>query len=490
MTLYQPKSLAKLILYGFAFVSLPLVLALGYAALQVDRLAHQSQTAVYQAVQAITNSRQLIDLLTDMERSGRQYLILGDNELLEAFEQVNGDFMTTAQRLQRLPLDSDHLDSVDALIARQEQVAEAIRENDEALDQPAVAAAFLDLNELAQQVLSGSNRMVDREVSILRETAGTARTLLFALGLGLVLLTISSATLFTFLISRPVRQLDRAIRRLGDGRFDTPVQVRGPEDLEYLGVRLDWLRQRLMELEEQKGRFLRHMSHELKTPLTAIREGAELLQDQAVGDLTAEQHEVVSILQHNTVALQRLIEDLLRFSTAPEDSGDLQLSGIRLPTLIDEVARNHKPVIMSKSLRLDLAVQDIHFQGDLERLRTLVDNLLSNAVKFSPRGGTIRIEGHWEGDAVIIEVADQGPGIPLEERESVFDAFFQGRHKAEGYVKGSGLGLSIARGHVEAHGGSISVSGNGSHGTCIRVTLPRHQPAMVTMIREDSRATS
>ncbi len=474
MTLYQPKSLAKLILYGFAFVSLPLVLALGYAALQVDRLAHQSQNAVYQAVQAITNSRQLIDLLTEMERSGRQYLILEEEDLLEAFEEVDSQFAETARRLQRLPLDRDHLDSVDILVDRQSELATAIRAADGELDQPAVAGAFLELNDLAQQVLSGSNRMVDREVGILRDAAGAARTLLFALGVGLVVLTVASAAVFTFLISRPVRQLDRAIRQLGDGRFDVPVRVGGPEDLEYLGVRLDWLRQRLMELEEQKSRFLRHMSHELKTPLTAIREGAELLQDQAVGDLTAEQHEVVSILQHNTVALQRLIEDLLRFSTGHEESAELQLAGVRLRSLVGDVSRNHKPALMSKHLTLDTAVQDIHLHADGERLRTVVDNLLSNAIKFSPRNGTVDVVGHLQGDTVILEVGDEGPGIPEEEREVVFDAFFQGRHQAEGYVKGSGLGLSIARGHVEAHGGRISVSSNGNRGTRIKVVLPRY----------------
>ena len=490
MTLYQPKSLAKLILYGFAFVSLPLVLALGYAALQVDRLAHQSQTAVYQAVQAITNSRQLIDLLTEMERTGRQYLILEDEGLLEAFEEVNENFMETARRLQRQPLDADHLATVETLVQRQSEMATAIRETDEQLDQPAVASAFLELNDLAQQVLSGSNRMVDREVGIMRDTASAARTLLFGLGVGLVVLTMASAALFTFLIARPVRQLDRAIRRLGDGRFDQSVQVRGPEDLEYLGVRLDWLRERLMELEEQKGRFLRHMSHELKTPLTAIRESAELLQDQAVGDLTAEQHEVVSILQSNTVALQRLIEDLLRFSTAREETGHLQLSGVRLRELITDVARNHKPALLSKELSLDMAVQDIHLQADAERLRTLVDNLLSNAVKFSPRGGTLDVVGHRDGDQVVLEVGDEGPGIPPEERETVFDAFFQGRHQAEGYVKGSGLGLSIARGHVEAHGGTITVSSNGSRGTRIRVALPRQPQSRATLAADNERAAS
>lgn len=473
MHLYQPKSLLKLILYGFGFVSLPLILVLGYAGLNVDRLAHQSQHAVYQAVQAISNSRQLIDLLTTMERTGRQYLILQDETLLEAFEDSHRQFRDTAQRLHRLPLDDSHQEKVDELMAAQQSVADLIMEGGGNRDQLAVAGDFLELSTLAQQVLSGSNRMVDREVSIMQDTAGTARRLLLWLALAVIPLTVVSVGVFTTLISRPVRQLDRAIRRLGDGRFEQAVEVTGPQDLEYLGVRLDWLRQRLMELEEQKARFLRHMSHELKTPLTAIREGAELLQDHSVGELSAEQQEVADILRSNTVALQRLIEDLLNFSTTNNESPRLNLRHVRLRKVIGKVARNHKPTLLSREVELKMGVQDLHLVADADKLETIVDNLLSNAVKFSPRGGAIEVGGRRDGDEVILEVSDEGPGIPRDEQEAVFDAFYQGRRQAEGYVKGSGLGLSIAREFVEAHGGSVEVDSSYQTGTRIRVRLPQ-----------------
>ncbi len=473
MTLYQPKSLIKLIIYGFGFASLPLILVLGYAALNVDRLAHQSQHAVYQAVQAITNSRQLIDLLTTMERTGRQYLVLQDQGLLEAFEDANAQFRDTVQRLHRLPLDDSHRNKVDELSAARSAIAERIREGGPDADQVQVGSDFLELNTLAQEVLAGSSRMVDREVGIMQQTAADARTLLFWLALAVLPLTLISVGVFTTLISRPVRQLDWAIRRLGDGRFEQPVEVKGPEDLQYLGVRLDWLRQRLMDLEEQKGRFLRHMSHELKTPLTAIREGAELLQDHSVGELSPEQQEVADILRHNTVALQRLIEDLLSFSTARGDGPQLNAGHVRLRQIIGRVARNHKPTLLSREIRLVADVHDIHLIADADKLSTIVDNLLSNAIKYSPRGGKIIIRGRREGDQVTLEVTDQGPGIPPAEQAAVFEAFFQGQRQAQGYVKGSGLGLSIAREYVEAHGGTIGVDPRYVNGTRIRASLPQ-----------------
>ena len=473
MSLYQPKSTLKLILYGFGFVSLPLIIALGYAGLHVDRLANQSQHAVYQAVQAITASRQLIDLTTTMERSGRQYLILEDPDLRDNLEESHEEFVETARRLHRLPLDDEHRDRVDDLVEAEQALYERITDApSEGTDQIALAQDFMALTRLGQDVLSGSNRMVDREVSTMQDTAARAQQLLFWLAIALGPLTVLSVGFFTTLITRPIRQLDRIIRRLGQGQFHQPISVSGPQDLQYVGERLDWLRQRLLDLEEQKARFLRHVSHELKTPLTAIREGADLLEDPSIGQLNPEQQEIARILTGNTHQLHRLIEDLLNFSTARDTATALELERTRLAPLIREVARNHKPAILSKDLRLEMDLQDLHSHADAEKLRTIIDNLLSNAVKFSPTGGTVRVVLARNGGRVALSVTDDGPGVADGEEEAVFDAFFQGSNRAEGYVKGSGLGLSIARDYVAAHGGDIYLEAADQGGTRILVDLP------------------
>jgi two-component system sensor histidine kinase GlrK len=100
---------------------------------------------------------------------------------------------------------------------------------------------------------------------------------------------------------------------MGTADFTHRIEVNGPQDLRYIGQRLEWLRSRLSDLEEQQNRFLRHVSHELKTPLTAVREGVELLRDNVGGKLAAEQREIVRIVRENTLSLQKLIEDLLTY---------------------------------------------------------------------------------------------------------------------------------------------------------------------------------
>jgi two-component system sensor histidine kinase GlrK len=110
--------------------------------------------------------------------------------------------------------------------------------------------------------------------------------------------------------------------------------------------------------------------------------------------------------------------------------------------------------------------------ADPEKLRSVVDNLIGNAVKFTPSGGSVAVLARSSGDEALIDVIDSGPGVPAEERDSIFDSFFRGRAKASARVEGSGLGLAIAREFVEAHGGRISVLAE-EHGAHFRVALPR-----------------
>jgi two-component system sensor histidine kinase GlrK len=280
------------------------------------------------------------------------------------------------------------------------------------------------------------------------------------------------AAIFTLLITRPIRQMDRAIRRLGDGDFSEPAEIVGPRDLEQLGERLDWMRTRLLEVEQEKNRFLHHISHELKTPLTAIREGAELLNERVVGNLNAQQSEIAAILRDNTVELQKLIENLLDFNVASSRVSQLHVEQIALNDLIESVLADHKVAMLARQLVPDVSLQPVQMDGDRAKLQTLVDNLLSNAVKFSPEQGQLRVHLERQDGQAVIEVADAGPGIPGQERRRIFDAFYQGSSSGNGHVRGTGLGLAIAREYAQAHGGYIEVIDSEDQGACLRVVLP------------------
>src|SRR5690606_12872330 len=167
----------------------------------------------------------------------------------------------------------------------------------------------------------------------------------------------------------------RSADLLGSGSLATPVQIHGPTDLVRLGASLDWLRERLHKLEQQRTLFLRHVSHELKTPLAAIAESSSLLSDGAVGPVSDEQLEILRIQANNCHRLQRLIEDLLRYNRESFSVLNTMPQPVRLDRTIDAVIGAHELALKSQQLRIARAVERLTVQGDPEQLRVVIDNL-------------------------------------------------------------------------------------------------------------------
>src|SRR5688572_868638 len=473
---FYPRSFLALLLGGFTLVIMPLVGALAYSAWNTERLAGKSRTAVFNASQAARASRSLVDRIAAIERVAQQMALLNDPELAVDYARVHRSFKQLAAEIAQLPLDDAQSQALNVTVQQEQQLYDLLTKGARPkLDAQAIGSRIDALIDSARDVLAINNRVVDREVERLRVSAEQVQRNIILLLIFSTATALAIALALTRAIARPISEIDAAIRQLGGADFSRPIAVRGPEDLRYLGRRLDWLRRRLDEFETQKNRFLRHVSHELKTPLTALREGAELLHDEIGGPLQPPQRQVVGIMKDNSVKLQRLIEELLDYQRALHAAASLEVKSISLSALVHEAAQSHELAAQAKGLRLAIDAQAATVEADPEKLRSIVDNLISNAVKFTPAGGTVSVSAREVAGEAIIEVLDTGPGVPVEERESVFNLFFRGRTKADGSavrVKGSGLGLAIARELVEAHGGHIVVVGEGGGGH-FRVTLPR-----------------
>lgn len=476
MQLYYPRSFLKLILAGFSLAVLPLIFALINNAFSIHQLATHSQRVVYQAVQATQNSRFLIEQITNMERSVRQFAIIGEPSLLQGYGLAHERFVDTARRMATLPLDARQKQALEALRAREAALFDRIGQSGAKADVIGSAVAELAaLSEAARALDEQGNLLVDREVDTMQKMAGEVQRFIYWQLLALVPIALLLVVAATLLISKPIAQLESAIQNLGEGRFDARVTVNGPADLESLGRQLDWLRLRLLELEEQKSRFLRHVSHELKTPLTALREGVELLSDEVTGKMTAGQFEIARILRQNTLRLQKLIEDLLNYHSAQFHTSALTFSQFDLKAMVTRVAQQHSLTMRSKNLSLNLSASDLQIEADENKIEAIIDNLLSNAIKFSPVGGTIRMQLRRRGSDAVIDVMDEGPGISPEERGRVFEPFYQGNTVYTGPVKGTGLGLAIVREYATAHQGSAEIIDDGNHGAHLRVVLPTRQ---------------
>jgi two-component system sensor histidine kinase GlrK len=462
-----PRSFLGLCLASFMLVAAPLIGALAYSAWHSERLAEQARSAVFNAAQAARASRTLVNRISSLERLA----LLDAPGMAADLGRVHASFRQVAEELRQLPLEETQLAALTKTMA-QEQALYDVLVAKRGRDRRRVVALAAELAENASEVLAISTRVADREVLRLRTNAEAVQRQLVLLVIFSTAVALMIALALTRHIARPIAELDAAIRQLGSADFSRPIAVPGPEDLKTLGERLDWLRRRLVELEDEKNRFLRHLSHELKTPLTVLREGAELLHDEVGGPLSAPQRRVVTIMKDNSIKLQRLIEELLDYQRAVHAAASLAPRRLALDKLVREVARSHELAALAKGQRLALELERVQVDADPEKLRSVVDNLIGNAVKFTPAGGSVSVLARSSGDEALIEVIDSGPGVPAEERESIFDSFFRGRAKASARIEGSGLGLAIAREFVEAHGGKISVLGEpgGAH---FRVALPR-----------------
>lgn len=470
MKLLRPRSLSALVLMGLAIITLPLIVALVTAGLHVRKVGEESRRIVADGVAAARLSRELYTLRDDLERRVKVYQQLLDPGVLDAYGRQDSNLDAVERNLMVLvpeiqgPL--SEFTSLRTGIASQMSGARTTE-----LDYDAMLQDFQRMLLVADEVSERVNTQIDAATSALRDRTERVQTIMlwgFAL---LSPLTAALILLFSLRVVRPLRQVDRAISELGSGALHSPIQVRGPMDIEKLGRQLEWLRLRLLELAQERNRFLRHMSHELKTPLANIREGTELLMDGAVGELASGQREVTGILRENGLRLQRMIENLLSFSAWQTSSVGLEISEFRLRPLVKQIIENQQLALLSQRVRLDVNIDDLTIAADRGKVRLILENLLSNAIKYTPRAGTIHMRARADEGFLVLEVADSGPGIPAEERKQVFDAFYTGKAPS-GHIKGTGIGLSVVMEFVSAHGGQIEIIDGEWSGAHFRIRMP------------------
>jgi two-component system, NtrC family, sensor histidine kinase GlrK len=473
MRLPSPKSLTGLMLLGLAFIAVPLLVAVIDAAFQIRSLSVTSQKLVQEGVTSARLTRSLSADIASLERTASLYQVIGEPKMLDRYRQTDQSLAATRSQLAALLTEEPTRQSLEEFAQMHNEIAASVTSTPPVSNTfAAILPRFVALNDLANSIAASGNRQIDARLAELqRQTVSTQKRLFWQSAL-LAPLTLIAILALTLSIGRPLRAIDRAISELGRGTFSRSIEVSGPRDLERLGAQLEWLRLRLLDLAQERNRFLRHMSHELKTPLANIREGAELLMDGAVGPLDNSQREVVAILRDNGIKLHRLIENLLSFSAWQKESVGLDLSEFRLRPLVKQVLESQQLTVVSQRVRLEVKVDDLMLRADRGKVRLIIENLLSNAIKYSPKGGTVYLHAAKQDTQLVIDVADAGAGIPSEERARVFEAFYTGRPPAGVQVKGTGIGLSVVLEFVNAHGGTIEIVDGEYPGAHFRIRMP------------------
>lgn len=427
--------------------------------------ANRGRRIAHDAIGLTTALQQLGERTVDMERSARQFLVLRDAALQRRFVDARHSAIEALTRIEHL------LPGSAPLIAEWRDLSSLGIVPEDAQPAPALVADKLrrltELNETLTRRVAAS---LDRANASQLDALDHKREQLAALLLSGVALTSALGLLIAWWILRPLRQLAGAITALGENRLQQPIAVHGPADLRQLGERLDWLRLRLADLEANRNRVLRHVSHELKTPLASLREGVALLADQVPGPLKPAQREVTDILAGNTRTLQERIEQLLDYNASQFDAAKLALQPTALHELAAGVLTELRLPAQGKDVHLRLEGDATTFALDAEKMRIVLSNLVNNAIAYSPPGGEIRLVLTAGAGISTIDCMDQGPGVAPDDAERIFEPFVRGP-AAERHGKGSGLGLAIVREFVRAHGGRVAVL-PASHGAHFRIELP------------------
>ena len=466
----QRFSFRQLLVIAFLLIAALLGAASLRALFTLEDITLQSRDNAARALELSGAAQSLNERSVSMERTSRQSVVLDDRVLRRRFNDEARDAAKIVETLESegMPRATGnqwrgHLQKMgmllsgtpDTALERERLLAQEFRELE--LVNTAISAQ-------AQQAIQQRNKSLESRLD-------SSRKFLTQQVSWAIALAVAMAVAFGIWFTLPLRRLEAAIVGLGENRLDQAIAIQGPADLALVGQRLDWLRLRLVELDADKSRFLRHISHELKTPLASMREGVSLLEDGVAGELSQDQREIAQILRHNTALLQKQIEDLLRFNTAAFEARQLHRQTIDLLRLLEEQVDAQRLQWRARDLTISVVGEPVNMALDAEKIGTAVANLLSNAIRYSPLKGSIRLELVKFAGYVRIDFHDQGSGVAVADRERIFEPFFRGERQPLGVVRGSGIGLSIVHEYVAAHGGRVELLQD-QPGAHFRIELP------------------
>jgi two-component system, NtrC family, sensor histidine kinase GlrK len=478
--------LASKIFLGFSLVIVVLA-AVGVLSLRaVGRLVSLNREVASETLPALRLTAEVRDAMLALARLEARYTILRDPRYLTVWREralaVRGD-LARLRGLARTDDEWRHLAEAaaafelyrDAVVAEQEQLAAAGARAPAPIGEPA-GRDLADRVEVSLEALQNATHarvlQAQAEVAKLEERTWTGVIVAVAAAVGLALLT---TAIIALRITRSLRRLSVATSAVAAGSFREPIPAGRKDEVGVLARSFNAMAARLRQLDEMKEEFFATLSHELRSPLTSVREAAHLLADGVAGPLTPKQARLVEIIQRSSDRLLRLVNQILDISRLRAGLLPLQHKPVDLERLVSRATEELRPQAEEAHITLDRerVGQRFTIHGDEDRLVQVVVNLLANAVRFTPAGGRVVVRLVDAGEECEVQVEDTGLGIPAAELPHIFESYHQA-HLGKG---GTGLGLSIVRGLVQAHGGRVTVESHEGKGSRFSVLLPRETRA-------------
>jgi signal transduction histidine kinase len=472
---------ARLFIWFFAFV-LIFFTAVFVLYRNVHHMMRISETIIERNYRISSASKTILEHLLRMEESAKKHRLIPQAEYREHFISAQREFEKELEEI--LEIEGAASEPWGMLRESYRRIAPS-PESLRALPLPgelwipeAEIDAWTQAIFTARLVNEREIEAANRELN--RRGLWTVRAGLAGLGVA-VFVGVLGAMLLSHSMIRPLGELLRGIRSVSRDSPIRPMVVHSADEFGELAASFNEMAERLTEEQRMRSDFISMLSHEIRTPLTSIRESVNLIGEGIMGPVTERQRRFLDIAGQEIARVSDLLKRILQVSRMESGALEIEWRSISAAAFAAECLDRFKASAAAReiSLSAELPPELPEIWGDEGHLRQVFANVLGNAVKFAPPGGvvTLRAVPEIRLKRLRFSVSDDGPGIPKSEQPFIFNKYYRAR-SARARTDGAGLGLSIARHIVEAHGGGIWVAGDEGRGTSIFFTLPIFEKAM------------
>ena len=460
----QTASLRQLVLLSFFLALIPVAVMLWQSHRALTGLSQHAVEEAETSINSVRRVENMQNLVVDIERAVRQHAVVKTDALAKVARTHLDNYRNLLDAV------CDNIGQTQ-LCQQQHYQSALLLENFTALSstelEPVVQQFRLQQQQLTQQIWL----MLEQKLQQQQVYAEQSQQKLAWQTAALVLLTLLLVLWASARITAPVRRLDKMIRAIGQQHQFPDEKVNGPRELTELGEQLRWLSSRLQQLEALRLILLRHASHELKTPLSSIREGCALLSEQLVGPLNDKQLEVVGLLNGSADRLSVLTEQLLDYNRLLQQAKP-EPDWHSPQQLFSDCFNDHALSLQQRGQKIELSCDRSAIYTDATLFRRILDNLINNAQAYGSQDSPVWVKLYQQEHQLVLDVANNGNPIPTSLREKLFEPFQRGTTPRFDSVQGSGLGLSIVADCARLLGGHADIVDVIYADVCIRIRLP------------------
>lgn len=429
-------------------------------------------------------NKKLTDALLSQIQYEKKFLILRDSTFYEHFEKSKDDFNHIYNELFSLADSSQSkklLENIKkshqhylSLCYKEINSSEAGQQHSQELysdeKEEVINTIMNDLRNLRNYYDNATYKKLIK----IGEVGANSRRIAILITIFFLIFGIVISTIITRSITKPLDMLRKQTKKISMGNYSSNLKLKSPPEIIELVQDFNYMCEKLKELDKMKSDFLSYMSHELRTPLTSIKEGINLLSEGVGGETNEKQNRLLTIMKEETDRLIGQVNSLLDLSKMEAGMMTYQFSYAHLNDLVSRAIIEIEPLAEKKNIKIQTEMGDglPLVWVDRDRMLQVLRNLLSNAIKFTNVNGHVKISARKSEKVIETSISDTGIGIPKENLESIFNKFQQARNVSSVSVKGTGLGLTIVKHIINAHGGKIWVESEQGKGSTFSFTLP------------------